>query len=112
MGHARKALTLRLTHESQRTQCTPTSARSSTACRSSARVRARRARRDVAAGAPGAARRFAVHVLQPLATAASADANLARPAGVGAARHLRAAARARRGPRRRSSEAAAGRGDE
>ena len=38
--------------------------------------------------------------------------NLARPAGVGAARDLRAAARARRGPRRRSSEAATGRGVE
>mgnify|MGYP001279165370 CR=1 FL=1 len=37
---------------------------------------ARRARCDVAAGAPGAGRRFAVHVLQPLVTGGVADETL------------------------------------
>ena len=66
LPNPRSALTLRLAHESaEDAVSTSTSSLSSTACRSSARV-ARDGPSDVEAGAKGGARRFAVHVLQPL----------------------------------------------
>ena len=72
----RAALTLRLTHESAEDAVHVDFLPVLDRVQIFGACGARRARCDVAAGAPGAGRRFAVHVLQPLVTGAVADETL------------------------------------
>ena len=72
----RAALTLRLAHESAEDAVHVDFLPVLDRVQIFAECGARRARCDVAAGAPGAGRRFAVHVLQPLVTGGVADETL------------------------------------
>ena len=72
----RAALTLRLTHESAEDAVHVDFLPVLDRVQIFAECGARRARCDVEAGAPGAGRRFAVHVLQPLVTGGVADETL------------------------------------
>ena len=72
----RAALTLRLAHESAEDAVNVDFLPVLDRVQIFAECGARRARCDVAAGAPGAGRRFAVHVLQPLVTGVVADETL------------------------------------
>ena len=72
----RAALTLRLTHESAEDAVHVDFLPVLDRVQIFGACGARRARCDVAAGAPGAGRRFAVHVLQPLVTGGVADETL------------------------------------
>ena len=72
----RAALTLRLAHESAEDAVNVDFLPVLDRVQIFAECGARRARCDVAAGAPGAGRRFAVHVLQPLVTGGVADETL------------------------------------
>jgi len=72
----RASLTLRLTHESAEDAVHVDFLPVLDRVQIFAECGARRARCDVEAGAPGAARRFAVHVLQPLVTGGVADETL------------------------------------
>ena len=72
----RAALTLRLAHESAEDAVHVDFLPVLDRVQIFAECGARRARCDVAAGAPGAGRRFAVHVLQPLVTGVVADETL------------------------------------
>ena len=72
----RAALTLRLAHESAEDAVHVDFLPVLDRVQIFAECGARRARCDVAAGAPGAGRRFAVHVLQPLVTGSVADETL------------------------------------
>ena len=73
---SRAALTLRLAHESAEDAVHVDFLPVLDRVQIFAECGARRARCDVAAGAPGAGRRFAVHVLQPLVTGSVADETL------------------------------------
>ena len=73
---SRAALTLRLAHESAEDAVHVDFLPVLDRVQIFAECGARRARCDVAAGAPGAGRRFAVHVLQPLVTGGVADETL------------------------------------
>ena len=73
---SRKGLTLRLAHESAEDAVNVDFLPVLDRVQIFAECGARRARCDVAAGAPGAGRRFAVHVLQPLVTGGVADETL------------------------------------
>ena len=72
----RAALTLRLAHESAEDAVHVDFLPVLDRVQIFAECGARRSRCDVEAGAPGAARRFAVHVLQPLVTGSVADETL------------------------------------
>ena len=72
----RAALTLRLTHESAEDAVNVDFLPVLDRVQIFGACGARRARCDVVAGAPGAGRRFAVHVLQPLVTGVVADETL------------------------------------
>ena len=72
----RAALTLRLAHESAEDAVNVDFLPVLDRVQIFAECGARRARCDVAAGAPGAGRRFAVHVVQPLVTGVVADETL------------------------------------
>ena len=72
----RAALTLRLTHESAEDAVHVDFLPVLDRVQIFGACGARKARCDVAAGAPGAGRRFAVHVLQPLVTGVVADETL------------------------------------
>ncbi len=73
---SRKGLTLRLAHESAEDAVHVDFLPVLDRVQIFAECGARRARCDVAADAPGAGRRFAVHVLQPLVTGSVADETL------------------------------------